>query len=95
LKGERDSYPGLPNGYFDAAAVELLDDFRKEALENPSEQLMAEFPEASIAATLENTWRVSATCVYRRWLQYVMSRKTESLTFAASSGIARARSAAG
>jgi homoserine O-succinyltransferase len=95
LKGERDSYPGLPNGYFDAAAVELLADFRKEALENPSEQLMAEFPEASIAATLENTWRVSATCVYRRWLQYVMSRKTESLTFAASSGIARARSAAG
>jgi homoserine O-succinyltransferase len=94
LKRERDHYPGLPNGYFDAAAVELLNDFREQAIESPSEQLMAEFPEAPIAATLENTWRVSATCVYRRWLQYVMSRKAESLAFSASSGIARARSAA-
>ncbi len=95
LKRERDDYPGLPNGYFDAAAVKLLSDFRKQALDNPSEQLMAEFPEAPITSALEHIWRASATGVYRRWLQYVMSRKTESLAFAATSGIARARFAAG
>lgn len=94
LRGERDDYPGLPSGYFDAAAIEVLNAFRTQAIDNPSEELMAEFPEAPIAGTLENTWRASATCVYRRWLQYVVSRKAEALTFAAS-GMGRARSAAG
>ncbi len=95
LKSERDDYPGLPSKYFDAATIEMLSAFRKEALDKPSEELMTEFPEASIAATLENTWRASATCVYRQWLQYVMSRRTESLMFAATPAVGRARSAAG
>ena len=88
LKGERDDYPGLPSGYFDAAAVELLNDFRTQALDQPSEELLANFPETTIAGTLQHTWRASAACIYRRWLQYVMSKKTATLTFAAASGLA-------
>jgi homoserine O-succinyltransferase/O-acetyltransferase len=95
LKGERHDYPGLPYGYFDSAAIELLSAFRQQALDNRSEELMSFFPETPIAGTLEHTWRASATGVYRQWLQYVMSRKTESLTFAAMPRIGRARSAAG
>jgi homoserine O-succinyltransferase len=88
LKRERDDYPGLPCGYFDAAAVELLNDFRAQALDQPSEELLANFPETPIAGPLQHTWRTSAACLYRRWLQYVISKKTSTLTFAAASGMA-------
>jgi homoserine O-succinyltransferase len=95
LRGEKDEYPALPCGYFDSAATEILTTFEKQALGNPSEELMTEFPEAPISTTLQDAWRASATCVYRQWLQYVTSRKTEPLAFVAMPGMGRARSAAG
>jgi homoserine O-succinyltransferase/O-acetyltransferase len=77
LRRERDTYPSMPYGYFDAAATDLLADFREKALHHPQAEVLGGFPEAAVVETLQNTWHSSATCVYRHWLQYVALRKAE------------------
>ena len=98
LRGERDTYPTMPRGYFDAEATNVLSDFRETALANPREEAMAAFPESALINALRNSWRSSATCVYGNWLQYVRSRKAEISSFpvissAAFSDVPRKRSA--
>ena len=44
LSGERESYPEVPRGYFNATEKELLDRFRARALKDRDEALMAQFP---------------------------------------------------
>jgi homoserine O-succinyltransferase/O-acetyltransferase len=83
LRQERETYPTMPHGYFDAASARLLDEFQETALAHPREEQMVFFPEAVLAGALQNTWQSSATGVYRNWLQYVLSKKGEALPFAA------------
>jgi homoserine O-succinyltransferase len=80
LRRERETYPSMPKGYFDSRATKLLTDFRETVVSDPREELMAAFPDA-VADTLQNPWRSSATCVYRNWLQYVVSKKADSSAF--------------
>ncbi len=90
LKGERPTYPSIPRGYFDAASTKLLADFRREALASPCMELLANFPDLLVSGSLQNTWNLSAMRIYGNWLQYLMSRKTETLPLAAISVAARA-----
>ena len=75
LTRERESYPSRPHGYFDSEAVKLLDEFRQNAETHRQEDLMDVFPEAAVGETLQNTWRESALCIYRNWLQVLMSKR--------------------
>jgi homoserine O-succinyltransferase len=78
LKRERETYPTMPHEYFDDAAIHLLSDFRDKVVANPREQLLEEFPEAAVAGSLQGTWQASAASVYRKWLDYLISRKTDA-----------------
>jgi len=89
LKRERETYPTMPLGYFDAAAAKLLSDFRESVVANPREQLLAKFPEAAIAGAIQDTWQESAASVYRNWLQYLISRKAEASALRAATPVAR------
>lgn len=82
IKHERESYPTMPKGYFDAGATELLLEFREAVLEDRCEDKLISFPE-TIVYGLESTWRASATYVYRNWLQYMLTRSTEVASFKA------------
>lgn len=82
LRQERDTYPSMPKGYFDAAAAKLLTNFRELAVSDRREDLIAGFPEASLVGTLQNTWCSSALAVYRSWLHYIVSKKAETSAFA-------------
>jgi homoserine O-succinyltransferase len=84
LRQERETYPTMPHGYFDAAAAKLLTEFRETALAHPREDQLVFFPEAIAVEALQNTWQSSAIYVYRNWLQYVLSRKAETSRFAAA-----------
>jgi homoserine O-succinyltransferase/O-acetyltransferase len=76
LRQERSTYPTMPEAYFDAPSALLLSEFRDGALARPSEERLAFFPEALLVGALQNTWQVSATCMYRNWLQHVLSGKS-------------------
>jgi homoserine O-succinyltransferase len=83
LREERETYPSMPKGYFDATAAKLLTDFRDTVLSDRREELMEGFPEAAVIGGLKSTWRSSAMSIYRNWLQYVASKKAEATAFPA------------
>jgi homoserine O-succinyltransferase/O-acetyltransferase len=85
LRGERETYPTMPYGYFNAMAAKLLTEFQQAALADPCEEQLFSFPE-TVMQTLQNTWQSSATCVYRNWLQYVLTKKADTSPFAALTG---------
>jgi homoserine O-succinyltransferase/O-acetyltransferase len=76
LRREREHYPTMPCAYFNAAAAKLLTEFRDKAIRDHREDLLEVFPGALVTATLERTWDVAASGVYRNWLSYVSARRT-------------------
>jgi homoserine O-succinyltransferase len=83
VRAERETYPTMPTGYFDAASTRLVREFRDLVLPDRREELMEGFPEAVLAGSLQNTWRSSATAIYRNWLHYVVSNKSDMPEFSA------------
>jgi len=82
LARERETYPTMPAGYFGSTSTHLLSAFREKALSSRREEIMDFFPEAAVVNGLQNGWHASATCIYRNWLQYVISRKADTAAFA-------------
>jgi homoserine O-succinyltransferase len=76
LKQERETYPSLPQGYFDPASTRILTQFQEYAVGHPRKELMADFPE-DVVFTLGAPWRSAAVSIYRNWLRYVASRKMD------------------
>jgi homoserine O-succinyltransferase len=85
LRRERETYPSMPKGYFDAATVKLLSDFRDVALFDRREELMERFPDGS--GSLEKTWHSSAVSIYRNWLQYVITSRADVSAFPAMAAV--------
>lgn len=81
LRKERETYPSMPRSYFDAAGEKLVTVFRQALLtgsvSDKPEELMEGFPEAALVATLQRTWHLAARTIYRNWLRYMVSRKTD------------------
>jgi len=78
LRGERENYPTMPQGYFDQASAEILADFQRTALADRREEHLALFPE-TVAKSLQKTWQPSATCIYRNWLRYVLAKTARGI----------------
>ena len=76
LSGEQPHYPTLPSGYLSADATAAVIAFRERALAERSMSLLEQFPFASVAATLRNTWRPAAITIYRNWLAFIAAART-------------------
>ena len=77
LRGQRDTYPPIPQGYFADDAVEALEKFRAQALAQPHEDLLMNFPTVIAAEKLTNSWRTPATRLYTNWLSYIAAQKAQ------------------
>ena len=80
LRGEVDSYPLLPRGYFDEEATDVLNAFRTRALLDRRDELLSEFPTEYVTSTLFNSWQLQASCTYRNWLHYIIEHKASRST---------------
>jgi homoserine O-succinyltransferase len=89
LRRERETYPSMPKGYFDAAATSLLTEFRDVVLFDRREEFMDGFPEAALIGGLQNTWRSSAMSIYQNWLQYIVTKKADVSSFPAMAVVYR------
>jgi homoserine O-succinyltransferase/O-acetyltransferase len=89
LRGERESYPGLPKQYFDPATTNMLNAFRERALVDRREELLAAFPSDHAFNNVSHTWHSHALCTYRNWLNYIVRRKASKTAFAARSAPTR------
>jgi homoserine O-succinyltransferase len=67
LRGERESYPSLPNDYFDERTTRRLAEFRLRALADRREALIETFPRCS-EETLPARWRPAAERLMANWL---------------------------
>jgi homoserine O-succinyltransferase len=83
VRGERETYPSMPRGYFEVASTKLVTEFRDLVLSDRREELMEGFPEAVLAGTLQKTWRSFATEIYSNWLHWVVSKKSDMPGFSA------------
>jgi len=82
LRGERETYPTMPHGYFDNPAAEILERFQQQAVAARGEEVMRSFPE-SVAKGLQNRWHASAVTIYGNWLRYLASERARSTVFPA------------
>jgi homoserine O-succinyltransferase len=79
LRGERETYPPMPEGYFDDETVRVLAALQERALSDRREELLAEFPIAMAVGTVMNNWRSAAEGLYRNWLGYLSWEKKHRL----------------
>ena len=75
LRGESETYPTMPHGYFSAVAERTLIAFQREVLLHRRPELLASFPVDELAGELKNTWQPAAKRIYRNWLLYLLSQK--------------------
>ena len=66
LEGGRSDYPPFPTNYLSPQNCAILDEYRSR-LENNSATI-ADFPEALIMKTIDNTWHDSASAVINNWI---------------------------
>ena len=78
LRKERETYPTMPQGYFNPQMTSLLSDFRETAVARGEDGVMTAFPETILVETLEHSWRSSALCIYRNWLHQISEKKSET-----------------
>jgi homoserine O-succinyltransferase len=69
LAGERDAYPALPAGYFDAETEQKLVVFERRARVERRPALSAELPERTLRADVAAG--TAATAIFRNWLGYL------------------------
>jgi len=79
LRGERDTYPPTPRGYFDDETERRLAALRERALQDRGEVLLSDFPTADAAVRVANNWRPGGEQVYRNWLGYIAAAKMAQL----------------
>jgi homoserine O-succinyltransferase len=77
LRGERDTYPGLPRNYFDLNTTNVLNAFRELALSCRHERLMESFPDASVTTALPAIWQSDSVQLYRNWLEYLKEQRVQ------------------
>lgn len=102
FKGETDTYPSMPRSYFDQSTVNELAAIRDEALSRPREELLAQVSTVLEKTTIDNTWRTTAACIYKNWLEHICAQKDLRLSGSKSTvqsygidGLAPALAAAG
>lgn len=91
LRGETNTYPLMPQGYFDESTVIALAALQAEVKSQPREDFLAKSSTILGNTSLEDTWHSTAACIYRNWLGYIYGQKqlrlNENESFIPSRGI--------
>jgi homoserine O-succinyltransferase/O-acetyltransferase len=75
LRGETNTYPLMPQGYFDDGTAIALTALQNEAISRKREDVLAEVSTTLGNSRIENTWQVPAARLYRNWLDYICEQK--------------------
>jgi homoserine O-succinyltransferase len=78
LRGERDTYPLLPRNYFDAATERALLQIEARAHVAREEAILDLVSEVLSGVRIENSWRSTATLIYRNWLEHLSWKKSHA-----------------
>lgn len=76
VRGERETYPTMPYGYFDERTERTLDEFRKKAALNIGDDVLPDFPSE---IKVQATWNYHSVAIYRRWVQYLSAESSRQV----------------
>ena len=77
LAGERECYPALPAGYFDAETENKLAVFERRARVERRPALSAELPDRTLREDI--AIGAAATLIFRNWLRYLSGDASAAL----------------
>ena len=77
LGRQRETYPAMPQGYFDDVAAGALARFRERALSERREELLGSFPTAVVDDRLRPLCSSAARRIYGNWLSYLSAQKAQ------------------
>jgi homoserine O-succinyltransferase/O-acetyltransferase len=81
LSSEQESYPDLPEGYFDENTAQLLATFRQRAIQQRSMDLIMDLPAHGAAnERLPHAWRNVAVRFFANWLSYLGAEGSRGTT---------------
>ncbi|HVC52573.1 MAG TPA: homoserine O-succinyltransferase [Stellaceae bacterium] len=83
LAGERDDYPDMPTGYFDAATADALLGFREQAMRQRDAELLPGFQLLMAEQTVSDPWRPAAVRLFANWLSLLAEGRSAPLGSAA------------
>jgi homoserine O-succinyltransferase len=75
LTGERNTYPEMPQDYFDEESSTILAEFQEQTLANPSKTAALAFPYEAISERVRNGWHSFGATLYGNWLRHIYMRK--------------------
>jgi homoserine O-succinyltransferase len=75
LRRERETYPGLPEGYFDCDAADALTTLQQRALSDRDGELLRDFPAVQPGKRGPNAWSPAAGRIYGNWLTHLRAEK--------------------
>jgi homoserine O-succinyltransferase len=78
LRREREAYPQMPHGYFDAGAAAALAAFRERALVERHIDLLADFPAVDVHPQSAHAWRPQALRIYANWLSLLAESRLQT-----------------
>jgi homoserine O-succinyltransferase/O-acetyltransferase len=79
LVGERNTYPVMPQNYFDEEITTSLAEFRERALQWRCVDLLSSFPPVA-EQQLDYAWYNFAVVIYTNWLLHLVDRRHQTIT---------------
>jgi len=76
LAGERDNYPDMPCGYFDAPTTALMLEFRERAMRERDTELLPNFQMLLAQQSLTGSWRPAAVRFFGNFLTYLADERS-------------------
>jgi homoserine trans-succinylase len=70
-----ESYPLLPRDYFDAGTERSLREIEAKARASRQVTLLDEVTTVLNSVQIQNSWRSTATLIYRNWLELLWTQK--------------------
>jgi homoserine O-succinyltransferase len=84
LRQEQETYPAMPQGYFDEVAIGALATFAERARLQRNERLLDSFPTAFVERRLRPLDRAPVSRLYHNWLSYLRAQKRPASRASAS-----------
>ena len=83
LHGELETFPPYPENYFSPQILQMLENFRQQALVERDPSLVQYFPEEQVQALVDNTWSDTGKSVVNNWvgLVYQLTHRDRRIPF--------------
>jgi homoserine O-succinyltransferase len=78
LRAEVAGWPNLPQGYFSAAGVATLAQYRARVEQARDPEQLGNFPMAELAADIRPHWQPAGVTIYRNWLTHLATLRASS-----------------